>query len=255
MEVRVYSSNSNKSNTGTMKRTAGSSSKTRITKDDKNKKSSKTLEKPASSKIEKEEPKDGLDLYLATNNQQNLNTDLESMLKAMDPIAVAKDKASKEINFIFDPKAYDGEIHYSRDGNSAFYTQENEKKRAELKTNQMVEEAINRALEVYKFEKDGTLSKAEYIRVNTGIAKILRQDLKEANIIRLLEEDWMKDCNSKGYMEKRDVYDSLFELGDTWTPDIDAYQMVTFFEKIAKLLKGEEELPHLSKSKVSVNAI
>lgn len=126
---------------------------------------------------------------------------------------------------------------------------------------------VNQALDVYKFEKDGTLSKAEYIRVNTCIAKILRQDLKEPHILRLLEEDWKKDCNSKGYMEKRDVFDSLFELGDTWTPDIDAYQMVIFFEKLAKLLKGEEELPHrkklledfffniflVPKSKVSVN--
>ena len=106
---------------------------------------------------------------------------------------------------------------------------------------------VNQALDVYKFEKDGTLSKAEYIRVNTCIAKILRQDLKEPHILRLLEEDWKKDCNSKGYMEKRDVFDSLFELGDTWTPDIDAYQMVIFFEKLAKLLKGEEELPHREK--------
>lgn len=43
------------------------------------------------------------------------------MLKAMDPTAIAKDKATKEINFIFDPKFYDGDVHYSRDGNSALY--------------------------------------------------------------------------------------------------------------------------------------
>jgi len=40
------------------------------------------------------------------------------MLKAMDPHLIAKDKANKELNFIFDPRFYEGPVHYSRDGNT-----------------------------------------------------------------------------------------------------------------------------------------
>jgi len=91
MEVRVYSS---KSNEGSVKRTAGSSiqkltaylflsylvsgSKTRVSKDLVTKKSLKTLEKPSTAKVEKEEPKDGLDKYLA-NNQQTATSDLDGI--------------------------------------------------------------------------------------------------------------------------------------------------------------------------------
>jgi len=38
------------------------------------------------------------------------------MLKALDPNAAAKAQALKDINFIFDPRCYDGDIHYSKDG-------------------------------------------------------------------------------------------------------------------------------------------
>ena len=48
-------------------------------------------------------------------------------------------------------------------------------------------------------------------------------------------------------MEKKEVYDSLFELGDVWSPDIDAYQYVAFYEKVYKLLRGEEELNNRKK--------
>lgn len=40
------------------------------------------------------------------------------LLKNMDPHEMAKDKASKEIAFIFDTKQYTGDVHYSRDGNA-----------------------------------------------------------------------------------------------------------------------------------------
>lgn len=97
---------------------------------------------------------------------------------------------------------------------------------------------------VYTFERDGTLTKAEYIKVHTCIARILRQDLKESSLLRLIEEDWKHDAKGRDYMNKKEVFDSLFELGDIWSPDIDAYQYVVFFEKLGKVLKGQEELKH-----------
>ncbi len=55
-----------------------SGAKTRVSKDLVTKKSLKTLEKPSTAKVEKEEPKDGLDLYLA-NNQQTATSDLDGI--------------------------------------------------------------------------------------------------------------------------------------------------------------------------------
>lgn len=95
-------------------------------------------------------------------------------------------------------------------------------------------------MDVYAFERDGKLMKLEYIKVHSCIARILRQDLQDASIQRLIEEDWNHDSKGKGYMDRQEVYDSLFELGDIWSPDIDVFQYVTFFEKLAKILKGQE---------------
>lgn len=96
---------------------------------------------------------------------------------------------------------------------------------------------------VYAFERDGTLTKPNYIKVNVCLAKILRQDLSDAAALKIIEEDWKHDSKGKIVISKQDIFDSLFELGDMWTPDIDAYQYVAFFEKIANLLKGKEAMP------------
>lgn len=180
--------------------------------------------------------------------------DMDSMLKAFDPHTVAKEKAAKEIGFIFDPSKYEGEIHYARDGNMGFYTKDNEKKRADLKKDMMIEEAINSVMDVYAFERDGKLMKPEYVKVHSCIARILRQDLQDASIQRLIEEDWNHDSKGKGYMDRQEVYDSLFELGDIWSPDIDIFQYVTFFDKLSKILKGQEVMKNNPRSRLCIVA-
>jgi len=109
-------------------------------------------------------------------------------------------------------------------------------------------------LDLYPFERDGSLEKAGYVKVNTCIARILRQDLSDVFILKLIEEDWKNDSKGKGYLERKDVYDSLFELGDAWTPEINVFQYAAFFEKLGKVLKGEEEIPRVAKNKVCLNA-
>lgn len=79
-------------------------------------------------------------------------------------------------------------------------------------------------MKLYDFQSDGNLSKQAYIKVHTRIAKAIRKDLKDKAIGRLVEQDWKHDSKSKGYMTKQDLYNSIFELGDVWTPEIDVYQ-------------------------------
>jgi len=259
MEVRTYNKNGQQAAADDAIKKTSTGSKKKLVSDKKSsKKSLKSGGKSSSRVLDKANTKDALDEILQNNQQfvpeSSAAQDVENMLKAMDPHLMAKDKANKEINFLFDPRFYEGQVHYSRDGNTVFYTQDNEKKRAALKTNSMVEESINSVVDLYKFERDGTLTKAEYIKVHTCIARILRQDLKDALLQRLVEEDWKHDSKGKEYMEKKEVYDSLFELGDVWSPDIDAYQYVAFYEKVYKLLRGEEELNNLPKTKTCLTA-
>jgi len=214
-----------------------------------------TQTKVANARVSKKSKvKDGIDEVLKITQQpiQDDTEDVMDILKSLDPNAKAKEKAAKDVAFLFEPKLYDGEVDYAKDGNIIFYTQENEKKRAALKTNAMVKDAINSITNLLNFERDGTISKSEYIRLNTCIARILRQDLKEAAITKLVEEDWKHDSKGREVLTRKEVYDSLFELGDQWTPDIDSYQYVAFFDRISKLLRGREELNNKPKSKTSL---
>ena len=69
------------------------------------------------------------------------------------------------------------------------------------------------------------LVKDQYLMVQLRLVNILRDDLAEdLNIEELrftLNQDWEHDSKGKGYMSKEDLFNSLFELIDTWTPDAD----------------------------------
>jgi len=206
------------------------------------------------SKSKAKKTKDGIEEVLRTVQQpvQDESEDVISILRSLDPNAKAKDKAASDVAFVFEPRLGDGSSSYAKDGNINFYTQDNEKKRAALRTNAMVKDAINSISSVYNFERDGTITKAEYIRVNTCIARILRQDLKEASIAKLVEEDWKHDAKGRTHLTRTEVFNSLFEIGDTWTPDVDSYQYVAFFDRLSRLLRGKEELPNKARSKTSL---
>jgi len=100
-------------------------------------------------------------------------------------------------------------------------------------------EALNNVINLYQFDVNDHLTKAEYSRIHTKIAKAIRSDLKDKALARLVEQDWKHDSKSKGYMEKEELINSIFELGDVWTPEIDAFQYIAFFQRLHQLLKGE----------------
>lgn len=79
-------------------------------------------------------------------------------------------------------------------------------------------------MRLYKFDRDGELEKDQYMAVHLKLAKLLRKDLKESALLKVVEEDWKHDSKGKLTLTREDVFESLFELVDVWTPDIDAYQ-------------------------------
>jgi len=119
------------------------------------------------------------------------------------------------------------------------YTKENEEKRKNIQSNPLVMEALNNVINLYEFDANDHLTKAEYSKMHTKIAKAVRSDLKDKALARLVEQDWKHDSKSKGYMEKEELASSIFELGDVWTPDIDTFQYIAFFQRLHQLLRDE----------------
>jgi len=79
-------------------------------------------------------------------------------------------------------------------------------------------------MDIYPFDKMDRLSKEDYIKTQTKIASILRPDLKLKNLQTVLLKDWDRDARGKTYLTRQDIFNSLFELGDIWTPDVDLFQ-------------------------------
>ena len=57
------------------------------------------------------------------------------------------------------------------------------------------------------------------------IIYLLRDDLIDDDCLEelkfILDQDWEHDSLGKGFMNKEDLYKSLFELVDIWTPNVD----------------------------------
>ena len=63
------------------------------------------------------------------------------------------------------------------------------------------------------------------MKMQMKLAYILRPDLKDPTkaleLKKVLDTDWKKDSKGKEKMSRDDLYESLFELCDVWTPSTD----------------------------------
>jgi hypothetical protein len=82
-------------------------------------------------------------------------------------------------------------------------------------------------MKLYKFE-DNKLNKEEYIKIHSKLAKLLRPDLKEDGLKKAVEVDWATDSKMRMFMTKDELFNALYQLADTWTPNIDKYEYMRF---------------------------
>ena len=143
----------------------------------------------------------------------------------------------KEIAFLFEEKrdCFPNKPYYE-DGNPEFYSEENVKKREELKNDPTVRDAIDSFI-TSQFRglssEDSIVSKSDYVTQFLKIAMILRSgpNSDPESISALVQAEYEKDTN-RGNEEvtKAKLYDSLYELADIWCPNIDADEIAHFFE-------------------------
>lgn len=84
--------------------------------------------------------------------------------------------------------------------------------------------------QVYALDSDGLVQKDEYFRVHAKIVRILIGDVLDADLERILGEDWEADSQGADALDGGQVFNSLFELADIWCPAISAAQYVSFLE-------------------------
>ena len=82
-------------------------------------------------------------------------------------------------------------------------------------------------MDIFIFNEKNELNKFHYFSTFLNIILVLRNDLNAddiGNLKNTLESDWKKDSNGKSKMTKEELFNSLFQLADIWTPEIDKDQ-------------------------------
>ena len=82
----------------------------------------------------------------------------------------------------------------------------------------------------------GEVSRDEYIKVFKSVGFILRPEIDENDLEQIIKEDFEKDATGNPkigdeekthmvpeFLEGQKLFDSIFELADTWCPDIDEF--------------------------------
>ena len=91
-----------------------------------------------------------------------------------------------------------------------------------------------------QFKKVGTMiSKDEYMRVFSKIGAILRPRDAPQVIDECVQQDFERDFNAKESIDQTKLAETLFELADIWTPNIEAEEMKEFFDKLKSKMKSE----------------
>ena len=127
---------------------------------------------------------------------------------------------------------------YHEDGNPEYYSEQNMKKREELKQDPVVKEAIDQFITKEfrtMYSEDTILSKQEYITHFLKIAMILRPGIEPDELQQIVKDDYETDNggNTQETITREVLYNSLYDLSDIWCPNIDAEEYRDFFEYLS----------------------
>ena len=153
---------------------------------------------------------------------------------------------------------------YPDDGNPEMYTPENMEKRDGLRSDTRVRISIS-DFAAKRFTRPGNskiCSKDEYVRVFIRVGQILRPGIDIDDLGKMIREDFDNDCREKKKRPKLEdgeepkdpvedeaeeeaprqsesiddekLQEALFELADTWCPNIDAAEYEEFFQLLDK---------------------
>jgi hypothetical protein len=141
---------------------------------------------------------------------------------------------------------------YNEDGNPEMYTTENIEKREALRTNETVGEAIRLFIKTtFKLNAQGNYTKDEYMRVFINVGTILRPLIDAEELQKIVKDDFDQDSMDKenndkdeggmpkvyDYLDMDKLYNALFELADSWCPNIDEFEYKEFFDQLTFNLK------------------
>jgi hypothetical protein len=138
----------------------------------------------------------------------------------------------EDLRFTFEKDAAAAETPYWQQGDEALETEEALAIRAALRKDPKVCIELDRFWQVYAKQADGTVGKAEYLKVHAKLSLVLIPDLTYEEAAAAGEEDWATDASGSTSMGREAVFDCLFELADLWCSGISAAEYSSFLRKL-----------------------
>ncbi|KAL0235865.1 hypothetical protein GEMRC1_002447 [Eukaryota sp. GEM-RC1] len=150
-------------------------------------------------------------------------------------------------------------LPYHMDHNPAMEKPSVRRKRQALRHSNVVLSKISDFKKVFTLDpKKTSVSKDEYARVHSKIARALYPTITENMIKKLCDDDWLKDSGGKDFITPEELDDVIFELVDIWTQTVDEHEYAQFLEVLAERVRFEgsnnpkaysDVLPELGKKK------
>ena len=164
-----------------------------------------------------------------------------SMQPALHDIQIeakAKEAARQDTSSVITEvtsKATVGQVPLWMQGNAAMAELDNLKKRFSLRRHPLVLEALEKWWRTAQHSMqqaggDGyMLTREEYMQVFSRVFTVMvEEDFDPEEAMTTAEEDWASDAKGGQFMRRSDFLDSLFELADVWTEEIDPQEYADF---------------------------
>ena len=90
---------------------------------------------------------------------------------------------------------------------------------------------------MYNKNERGEISKDEYIRMYKQIALNLRPKLKATEVLKIAEEDWLKDCEGGATLSEAKLQKVTFDFVDIWVSSISEKDYTMFLDTLILKIK------------------
>eukprot|EP00906_Rhabdomonas_costata_P031712 RCo044757 len=122
---------------------------------------------------------------------------------------------------------------YHEDGDPSMYTEQNLQKRARLKENSSVVDAITRFSKLFPVSSGSvTVEHSAYLVSHRKLARVLRPSLTDEELAALGEEDWRNDTQGTGVLSAEMLRDILFQFVDMWTQTTDPTEYLVLLDQL-----------------------
>ncbi|GAB5369927.1 hypothetical protein AAMO2058_001448200 [Amorphochlora amoebiformis] len=121
---------------------------------------------------------------------------------------------------------------FFKQGDPSMYTLENIQRRKALKNEPKIKLGIEKFWKLLEIDSNNRLTKRGYKDLMIRICKVLRPSFDQESALEEIDVDFERDAKGASSLSYSFFYDSMFELVDLWTVDVEPEEYQNFLDNI-----------------------